>query len=169
MRRRSQRPTPPSLNVKTACSWRGIVPFTHLAREGRMTVTIGRRELLAALGGIAAAWPLAVWAQQPRRVGVLIPLYSQTDREGQASIVAFLDTFQKLGWSDGRNVRVEYRWGAGDAERAKAAAAALAHSAPDAIVVATTPALAELRRLTSTIPIVFIQIGDPVDSGFVAS
>jgi putative ABC transport system substrate-binding protein len=135
-----------------------------------MASHIGRRKFLATLGGAAAAWPLAARAQQPRRIGVLIPQYSQTDREGQASIVAFLDTFQKLGWSDGRNVRVEYRWGgAGDAERAKAAAAELAHSAPDAIVVATTPALAELRRLTSTIPIVFIQIGDPVDSGFVAS
>jgi len=134
-----------------------------------MTVTIGRRELLAALGGIAAAWPLAVWAQQPRRVGVLIPLYSQTDREGQASIAAFLDTFQKLGWSDGRNVRLEYRWGAGDVERAKVAAAELVRSAPDAIVVAGSSTLAELRRLTSTIPIVFTQVGDPVNVGLLTS
>jgi putative ABC transport system substrate-binding protein len=129
---------------------------------------VKRREFITLLGG-GAAWPLAAEAQQPRRIGMLIPLYSQTDREGQASIAAFLDTFQRLGWTDGRNVRVEYRWGAGDAERAKAAAAELARSAPDAIVVVTTPSLAELHRLTSTIPIVFIQAGDPVESGFVTS
>ncbi len=126
-----------------------------------------RREFITLLGG-AAAWPLAARAQQPRRIGVLIANYSQTDREGQASIAAFLDTFQRLGWTDGRNVRIEYRWDAGDAERIKASAAELVHSAPDVIVVAGNPALAELHRLTSTIPIVFIQVGDPVGSGFVA-
>ena len=93
---------------------------------------------------------------------MLIALYSQTDREGQASIAAFLDTFQRLGWTDGRNVRIEYRWGDGDPERAKTAAAELVRSAPDAIVVAASPALAELQRLTSAIPIVFTQVGDPV-------
>ena len=128
-----------------------------------------RREFMTLLGSAAAAWPLAVRAQQPRRLGVLIPNYSQTDREGQASIAAFLDTFQKLGWADGRNVRVEYRWGAGDAERTRAAAAELVRSAPEVIVVATSPALAELQRLTSTIPIVFVQVGDPVEAGLVAS
>src|SRR5258708_31101643 len=94
--------------------------------------------------------------------------YAQTDREGQANAAAFLDTFGKLGWADGRNVRIEYRWGAGDAERIKASAAELVHSAPDVIVVMSTPALAELHRLTSTIPIVFAQVADPVGSGFVA-
>jgi putative ABC transport system substrate-binding protein len=128
-----------------------------------------RREFITLLGGATVAWPLAARAQQPRRVGVLIANYSQTDREGQASIAAFLDTFQRLGWTDGRNVRIEYRWGAGDDERGKAAAAELVRSAPDAIVVATHPALAELHRLTSTIPIVFVQVGDQIDSGFVAS
>ena len=128
-----------------------------------------RRDFIALIGGAAAAWPLAAGAQQLRRVGVLIPSHSQTDREGQTSITAFLDTFQKLGWTDGRNVRIEYRWGAGDAERTKAAANELVHSAADVIVVASTPALAELHRLTSTIPLVFVQVGDPVDTGFVAS
>jgi putative tryptophan/tyrosine transport system substrate-binding protein len=116
-----------------------------------MAIHIGRRVLLVTLGG-AAAWPLAARAQQPgrmRRVGVLIPNYAQTDREGQACIAVFLDTLQKLGWAAGRNVQIEYRWGAGDAERAKAAAAELIRLAPDAIVVATTPALAELHRMTS--------------------
>jgi putative tryptophan/tyrosine transport system substrate-binding protein len=127
-----------------------------------------RRDFITLLGGAAAAWPLAARAQQPRRIGVLMSNYAQTDREGQANAAAFLDTFQRLGWTDGRNVRIDYRWGAGDAERAKAAAAELIRSAPDVIVVATSPALAELRRLTSTIPIVFAQVADPVGSGFVA-
>jgi putative tryptophan/tyrosine transport system substrate-binding protein len=127
-----------------------------------------RREFITLLGG-AATWSRAVQAQQPGRVGVLIPFYSQTDREGQASISAFLDTLQRLGWTDGRNVRIEYRWGAGNAERAKAAAAELVRLAPDVIVAATAPTLVELRRLTSTIPIVFVQVGDPVEAGFVTS
>jgi putative ABC transport system substrate-binding protein len=133
-----------------------------------MAIHIRRREFIATLGS-ATAWPLAARAQQTRRIGVLIPLYSQSDREAQATIAAFLDTFQKLGWIDGHNVHIEYRWGAGDAERAKAAAAELVRSAPDAIVVAGSSALAELQRLTSTIPIVFTQVGDPVAAGFVLS
>jgi putative ABC transport system substrate-binding protein len=131
---------------------------------------MNRREFITLFGGAATVgWPLVARAEQPQRLGVLIANYAQTDREGQASIAAFLDTFQKLGWVDGRNVRIEYRWAAGDPDRAKAAAAELVRSTPDAIVVTTAPALAELHRLTSTIPIVFIQVGDPVGSGFVAS
>jgi len=126
-----------------------------------------RRQFITLLGG-TAAWPLAARAQQPRRVGVLMAAYAQTDREGQARITAFLDTFQRLGWTDGRNVRIEYRWGAGDAERIKGSVTELVRLAPDVIVVATSPALTELQRLTSTIPIVFIQVSDPVGSGFVA-
>jgi putative tryptophan/tyrosine transport system substrate-binding protein len=131
-----------------------------------------RREFFALLGGTAVAWPLAARAQQPekmRRIGVLIANYSQTDREGQARIAAFLDTFQRLGWANDRNVRIEYRWDDGDANRGKASAAELVHSAPDVIVVAANPVLTELHQLTSTIPIVFAQVSDPVGSGFVAS
>jgi putative ABC transport system substrate-binding protein len=130
-----------------------------------------RRELLGVLGGAAAAWPFSARAQQPdrmRRLGVQVATYSQTDREGQARIAAFLDTFQRLGWTDGRNVRIEYRWDAGDAERIKASAAELVRSAPDVIVVASNSALVALHRLTSTIPIVFAHVGNPVGSGFVA-
>jgi putative ABC transport system substrate-binding protein len=127
-----------------------------------------RREFITLLGGAATTWPLAARAQQPRRIGVLMANYRQTDREGQASVAAFLDTFQKLGWTDGHNVRIEYRWDAGDTERIKASAAAMVNSAPDVIVVATTPGLVEVHRLTSTIPIVFAQVADPVGSGFVA-
>jgi putative ABC transport system substrate-binding protein len=128
---------------------------------------MNRRDMIALLGS-AAAWPVAARAQQPRRIGVLVANYAQTDREGQAPIAAFLDTFQRLGWTEGRNVRIEYRWDAGDGERIKASAAELVHSAPDLIVVATNAGLAELHRLTSTIPIVFAQVSDPVGSGFVA-
>jgi putative ABC transport system substrate-binding protein len=103
-----------------------------------------------------------------KRIGVLIAAYSQSDREGQARMAAFLDTFQRLGWTDGRNARIDYRWRAGDTDRAKASAAELVRSAPDVIVVAGTPELAELHRLISTIPIVFTQVSDPVGSGFVA-
>src|SRR5215831_7219132 len=105
----------PSLNVKTARSWRGIVPFTHLAREGRMTVTIGRRELLAALGGAAAAWPLAARAQQVER----------TRRIG-ARLAAFTQALSQLGWSEGRNLRIDARWAtAGDVHRHAAELVAL--------------------------------------------
>jgi ABC-type uncharacterized transport system substrate-binding protein len=131
-----------------------------------------RRDFITFLGGAAAvAWPLAASAQQSermRRIGVLI-LYSQTDREGQARIAAFLDTLQRLGWTDGRNVRIEYRWSAGDAGREKASAAELVRSTPDVIVVSGWTGLAELKRLTSMIPIVFTQVSDPVGSGLVAS
>ena len=129
-----------------------------------------RRDFITLLGG-AAAWPLAARAQQgdsAQRIGILMH-YSQTDREGQVRIAAFLDTLQRLGWTEARNLRIEYRWSAGDAGREKASAAELVRSRQDVIVVAGWTALAELHRLTSTIPIVFTQVSDPVDSGFVAS
>src|SRR4029453_8565835 len=130
-----------------------------------------RREFIAFVGAAAATWPLVARAQQggnARRIGILMH-YSQTDREGQARIAAFLDTLQKLGWTEARNVRIEYRWSAGDAGREKASAAELVRSKPDVIVAAGWTALAELQRLTTMIPIVFTQVSDPVDSGFVAS
>jgi putative ABC transport system substrate-binding protein len=130
---------------------------------------LARRQFITLLGGAAVAWPVAARAQESmRRVGVLIVAYAQTDPEGQARIAAFLDTFQKLGWAEGRNVRIEYHWGAGDADGGKAAALELVRSAPDVILVASNPALSEVRRLTSSIPIVFTQISDPVGGGFVA-
>ena len=130
-----------------------------------------RRDFITLVGG-AAAWPLAARAQPAdhvRRLAVLITPYAQTDREGQARVAAFLDTLQRLGWVDGRNLRIEYRWGGGDVDRARAAAAELVRSTPDLIVSISNPALAELQRLTSTIPIVFAQVSDPDGSGFVAS
>ena len=104
-----------------------------------------------------------------RRIGMLIGTFAKADREGQDRIAAFLDTFQKLGWSDGRNFRMDYHWGAGNSEEIAVTAKELLRATPDVIVVAGNAALAELRRQTSTIPAVFIQISDPVGSGFVAS
>jgi len=130
---------------------------------------IARRELLTLLGGAAVGWPLAARAQQGervRRVAVLAPDYSQDDREGQARIAAFLDTLRRQGWSEGRNIHVEYRWGS---ERVDTMAAELVRSSPDVIVVDGNIALAALHRLTSTIPIVFAQVSDSVGSGFVPS
>src|SRR4029453_8346265 len=126
-----------------------------------------RRDFLLALAG-AAAWPLAAHAQQPRRIAMLMANYAQTDREGQASMAAFLETLQKLGWSEGANIRIDARWDAGDAARMKASVADVVRSVPDVIVAAANPAVAELRRQTSTIPIVFTRVADPVGSGFVA-
>jgi putative ABC transport system substrate-binding protein len=130
-----------------------------------------RREFITLLGGAAAAWPLPARAQQAdrvRRIAMLIATYSPTDREGQARVAAFLDRLQRLGWTEGRNVRIEYRWGGGDIDRTNAAAAELVRSKPDLIVAASNPSVAELHRLATTIPIVFAQVSDPVGSGFVA-
>src|SRR5262249_3127136 len=126
---------------------------------------MNRRDVIALLGG-AAAWPLTARAQQRvRRIGVLVAAYTQTDREGQARIAALLDTLQRLGWADGRTVRIEYRWAGGDADRAKTFATELVRSTPDVMVANGNPILIELHRLTSTIPIVLTQASDPVGSG----
>ena len=95
-----------------------------------------RREFITLLGGAAAAWPLAARAQQPermRRIGVLMPLAAD-DPEGQARIAAFLQGLQQLGWTDGRNVRIDYRWARGDADRIRKYAAELVALAPDVIL-----------------------------------
>jgi putative ABC transport system substrate-binding protein len=131
-----------------------------------------RRDFIGLLGGAAVAWPLAVRAQQGervRRIGVLLAAYTQSDRAGQARIEAFRNGLQGLGWTDQRNVSFDYRFGDGSPGRVNVRASELVQSAPDVIVVAGDPALAELHRLTKTLPIVFTQVSDPVDSGFVAS
>src|SRR5262249_11104541 len=152
--------------VRTAPSWRGILPFTHLAREGRMTVTIGRRELLAALGGAAVACPLAARAQSNlRHIGVLMG-WSQSDPY-QSWLAAFVQELTRLGWRLAVNVRIDERWTYGDIRRAQAFAKELVGMRPDVIVAGTTPVTAALHRETPTIPIVFAVVSDRVGAGCV--
>jgi putative tryptophan/tyrosine transport system substrate-binding protein len=135
-----------------------------------MTLTIGRRELLAALGG-AAAWPLAARAQQPdgmRRIGVLMG-YAESDREGQANVAAFRGELQKLGWVEGRNIRIDARWGAAEVESERRFAKELVALQPDLILSHSTTTTTALLQQTRTIPIIFAIVADPVGSGFVAS
>jgi putative ABC transport system substrate-binding protein len=127
-----------------------------------------RRSFITLLGGAAAAWPLAARAQQPeqmRRVSVLMGP-AENDPEAQSEIAAFRQGLQKLGWT-GRNVRIAYRWAAGDANRMQTAARELVALQPDVILAVATPAVTALLGETRTIPIVFARVADPVASGFV--
>jgi putative ABC transport system substrate-binding protein len=130
---------------------------------------IQRREFIAALGG-AAAWPLAARAQQgdrARRIGVLMP-YDETDPLGKPRISAFTQALADFGWTDGRNVRIELRWFGDDINRVRALAQELVGLQPDVILTGGTPATAAVQRETRTIPIVFVNVLDPVASGLVA-
>ena len=130
-----------------------------------------RREFITLLGGAAASWPLAARAQQPeqmRRIGVLTNLVAD-DPEAQARVGAFLQGLQELGWAVGRNMRIEYRWGAGDADRTRGYAAELVALAPDVILTSGESALAPLLQATRSVPVVFAQVPDPVGAGFVNS
>ena len=136
-----------------------------------MASYIERRKFLATLGGAAVAWPLAARAQQGervRRLGVLTVLDS-SDPEVKAWLTAFEEGLQKLGWSQGRNLRIDYRWPGRDEGRLQTYAAELVRMAPDALVAATVPALVALQRVTRSLPIVFVLVSDPVRLGFVAS
>jgi putative tryptophan/tyrosine transport system substrate-binding protein len=126
--------------------------------------------LITLLGG-AAMWPLAARAQQPgpmRRIGVLCGT-GQDDPQTVAGLAAFTKAMQELGWTDGRNIRIDYRWAAADVGRTQAYAKELVGLQPDLIVGQSTPVVAALQRETRTIPIVFVVVSDPVGSGFVAS
>jgi putative tryptophan/tyrosine transport system substrate-binding protein len=126
-----------------------------------------RREFIALIGG-AATMPLLAQAQQgerPRRIGVLMP-FPMDHAEGQARAAAFRQGLQQLGWTEGRNLQIEYRWETSDLRKA---AAELVMLSPDVIFASTTPALAALQPATRTVPIVFTQVADPVSAGFVAS
>ena len=133
-------------------------------------MNIARRKLLAALAG-AATWPLVARAQQAtgvRRIAFLHP-YVENDPEVLARVIAFREGLEVLGWTENRNIRIEHQYSGGDLGRIRAHAQELARSTPDLIVGSGTPIIAALKQATSTIPIVFNVVNDPVRQGFVAS
>jgi putative ABC transport system substrate-binding protein len=136
----------------------------------RTSLPLQRRQFITFLGG-AAAWPLAARAQQGgrmRRIGVLA-VFAADDPEAQARNAGFLQGLQDLGWSVGRNVQIDYRWSAGDVEHTRQYAAELVALAPDVILATGSATVVPLQQMTRTLPIVFVQITDPVGAGIVES
>jgi putative ABC transport system substrate-binding protein len=131
-----------------------------------------RREFITLLGGAAVGWPLAARAQQQtervRRIGVLLGI-GENDPESRARVKAFRLGMRDLGWIEGRNVHIEYRFTANNHELIKQYVAELIRLAPDVIVANSTPVIAALRQATSSIPIVFVVVNDPVSQGFISS
>jgi putative ABC transport system substrate-binding protein len=131
---------------------------------------IGRREFITLIGGAAAASPLAARAQQgdrTRRVGVLMS-FTKNDPEGHAFVAAFREELQKLGWTDGRNIRIDTRWATpGDDGLGQQLAKELVAQQPELILSQNTPTTMMLLQQTRTIPIIFTAVSDPVGSGFV--
>src|SRR5262245_60466419 len=129
-----------------------------------------RRDFISLVGG-AAAWPCAARAQpgeRTRRVGVLLNL-SENDVEAQRLVKAFREGLAQLGWADGRNLRIDYRWAGGDVSRIRTFAKQLIELSPDIIVGYATPSVVALQQETRSIPIVFLSVTDPVGQGLVAS
>jgi putative ABC transport system substrate-binding protein len=127
-----------------------------------------RREFINLIGGVAAAWPIAVAAQQPERlrlIGVLMG-YPESDPTGQSMIAALRSGLSKLGWTEGNNLRIELCWGGADPDRVKTFAKELVDLRPDLILSHTTAVTGALARETRTIPIVFVGVTDPISSGF---
>ena len=163
----SARPTarPGAALSGTARSRRATLPFTHLAREGRMTVTIGRRELLVALGG-AVAWPLMARAQKPPLPVIGVLGFSWPEASVAA---AFHKGLNETGYSEGRNVAIEFRWAQNDTARLVDLAADLVRRQVSVIAALGGTSALAAKAATATIPIVFDTAGDPVQMGLVAS
>jgi putative tryptophan/tyrosine transport system substrate-binding protein len=137
-----------------------------------MSANMKRRDFITLLGGVAVAWPLGARAQQRervRRIGVLTNLPSD-DAEAQLRNAAFLQGLQELGWMVGRNLRIDFRWGTGgDTDRLRAYAAELVGLAPEVILAVGVTSVVQLQQATRTMPMVFVQVSDPVGAGFVAN
>jgi putative ABC transport system substrate-binding protein len=137
-----------------------------------MASGIRRREVITLLGGASVVWPRGAHAQQQgervRRIGVLLPS-TANDPESMSHITALLQGLQQLGWTDGRNVRIEFRWGAGESEQYRKIAAELIALVPDVVVTLGTLSVTALQRATRIVPIVFVQVSDPVGGGIVES
>ncbi len=130
-----------------------------------------RRDFISLVASGAAVWPLPGHAQQAgrvRRIGVLMP-FSENDAEGKLELAGFAQQLQELGWADGRNLRIDYRWSAGDPARMQTLAKELIALQPDVIFARSTPVMAALLKQTRTIPLVFAVVSDPVGEGFVES
>ena len=147
-------------------SYRDSATSSERRRRGR----IKRRKFLALLGG-AAVWPLTGYAQQPermRRVGVWLP-QSENHPEARARVAAVGRALADFGWVEGKNIRIDYRFASGNPTLFKTYAAELVGLSPDVILAASTPGLAAVREQTRTIPIVFVNVSEPVGQGFVQS
>src|SRR5256886_3579043 len=139
--------------------------------EGHMASYIGRRKFLATLGGAAAAWPLVARAQQRermRRIGVLMSAV-ESDPRGLEYITAFAQGLAELGWTVGRNVRIEYRWGAGDLDRFRRYAAELVALSPDVVVATAGSIVGAFQQASRTVRVGFVTTIDPIGGGWVES
>jgi putative ABC transport system substrate-binding protein len=132
---------------------------------------IRRREFITLLGGAASVWPLAAGAQQVqrmRRIGVFMP-FAADDPNAQARLAAFAQGLQEVGWSVGRNLQIDYRWSAGDPDRVRRYAAELIALKPEVIVTVGASHTGPLQQATKIVPIVFVNVIDPVGGGLVES
>ena len=130
-----------------------------------------RRQFITLLGGAAATWPIVARAQQPermRRIGVLMNA-AATETRPQSYVATFMEALRQLGWTEDQNLRVDIRWNAGDAALARTYAAQLIGLMPDVILASSTTNLTVIQQATSTVPVVFMQVSDPVAQGFVGS
>ena len=130
-----------------------------------------RRDFISFIGSMAVTWPLSAWAQQPermRRIGVLLAV-AESDVDVRKGIGIFQRTLQELGWKDGHNIRIDYRWGNADPERIQALAKELVNLQPDVLVGHSTPSAKGFLKQTRSIPIVFLTVTDPLGQGLVAS